>query len=226
MSSGSAREAVILKLWSQGVTRSAIRERLCCGAAAIDEALRGPGRGRAAPRLLTPSAFWTPERTERARSMWLAGESAAAIAAALGASRNAVLGKLARLGVARSDDVGRANREAGSRKGAERSAAARAKVSVRPELKMVATPARPSPSEPEPEPLTDLMGLEAHMCRWPIGEPDEAGFGFCGRRAEGSFCPNHRRRAYLAGPLEPIERLAGLQARETAPGAFDGWERR
>ena len=35
------------------------------------------------------------------------------------------------------------------------------------------------------------LGLDA--CRWPIGEPDQAGFGFCGRTRVGhsSYCVGH-----------------------------------
>jgi GcrA cell cycle regulator len=227
MSSGSARQAVIIKLWSQGATRKLIRERLHCGGAAIDEALgalarTGGGGAEAGP--VRAGSGWSPARIERARAMWLAGESAAVIGKALGVTRNAVIGKLARLGVARPDAVSRANREAGARKGAGVSATARAKAPARPVLKVVANAARPRPSEPEPEPLASLMRLTSHMCRWPIGEPEQAGFGFCGRPAQRSFCPDHARRAYLAEPLEPIERLAGLERRPDR--RFPGGERR
>lgn len=46
-------------------------------------------------------SFWTPEKADRAERLYLAGRSADQIAKALGATRNAVLGKLHRKGVLR-----------------------------------------------------------------------------------------------------------------------------
>jgi GcrA cell cycle regulator len=132
---------------------------------------------------------WTADHIARAQAMWLAGRSAAAIGTALGLTRNAVIGKLSRLGVARG--------EAGEP----------ARPAVLEKMR------KPRAPKAELAPTADLMALGPHMCRWPIGEPGAAGFGFCGRPAEESFCPAHRRRAYQQGPLEPIERLAGLEPR-------------
>lgn len=59
--------------------------------------------------------------------------------------------------------------------------------------------------EPLPEakgqlsPTCDLLGLGGCMCKWPIGDPQHAGFGFCGRRADdGPYCPSHAKRAYAS----------------------------
>jgi len=40
--------------------------------------------------------------------------------------------------------------------------------------------------------------LKENSCRWPIGEPDQPGFGFCGcRKAEGSpYCEHHSAQAF------------------------------
>ena len=43
--------------------------------------------------------MWTPELTERVRSLYLAGRSYAQIARATGLTRNQVAGKLSRMGV-------------------------------------------------------------------------------------------------------------------------------
>jgi len=47
--------------------------------------------------------------------------------------------------------------------------------------------------------LTDLdQGAVLTQCRWPIGDPLEPGFGFCGRACQegSSYCATHHRRAY------------------------------
>ena len=49
------------------------------------------------------------------------------------------------------------------------------------------------------------------MCRWPIGDPDEAGFSFCGQSVEGQrpYCHGHSRLAYKngAGTTADMDRL-------------------
>jgi GcrA cell cycle regulator len=219
----SERDALILKLWNAGVTRQAIRNRLGCGSVAIERALATQAaQGRwVAPRRGPREAMWTPERIEQARRMWLAGDSAAKIGRALEVSRGAVTGKLTRLGVVRAETVAvRLRRPAAEP--AERAAAIEPAPQLRPHV----------PGVEEPPATTDLLGLGAHMCRWPIGEPDAAGFGFCGRPAKGAYCETHRRRAYSPEPLEPIEAVAGLKPERPAgrerpaPAVFDGWARR
>jgi GcrA cell cycle regulator len=55
-------------------------------------------------------------------------------------------------------------------------------------------------------PTANILGLETHSCRWPIGNPDSHDFGFCGREktARGSYCDEHARGAFrkLASPSE------------------------
>ena len=48
-----------------------------------------------------PEAWWTPERVERAKDMRVLGMSGHQIARALGTTKNAVIGKLYRLGISR-----------------------------------------------------------------------------------------------------------------------------
>jgi GcrA cell cycle regulator len=44
----------------------------------------------------------------------------------------------------------------------------------------------------------DLLDLREHMCRWPIGDPQDDSFHFCGRhKASGiSYCDHHARQAF------------------------------
>lgn len=42
-----------------------------------------------------------------------------------------------------------------------------------------------------------LMELGPFHCRWPVGDPTEAGFFFCGGVAtDGPYCASHARRAW------------------------------
>jgi GcrA cell cycle regulator len=49
--------------------------------------------------------------------------------------------------------------------------------------------------------LATCATLAAHMCRWPIGDPDCTDFTFCGRASEGGrpYCEGHSRLAYKRG---------------------------
>jgi GcrA cell cycle regulator len=45
-----------------------------------------------------------------------------------------------------------------------------------------------------------LMELNGQTCRWPIGDPTHADFGYCGdRRVRGAYCEAHANIAYLQG---------------------------
>lgn len=56
-----------------------------------------------------------------------------------------------------------------------------------------------SPEVEEPR-ITDIMELQRHHCRWPVGEPGKEGFGWCGEKAvEGlPYCHRHCARAYYS----------------------------
>lgn len=52
--------------------------------------------------------------------------------------------------------------------------------------------------ETKVRPVVALLDLEPHHCRWPIGNPRSADFGFCGANRESPltpYCCEHHRRA-------------------------------
>ncbi|MFI4973147.1 MAG: GcrA family cell cycle regulator [Caulobacterales bacterium] len=142
---------------------------------------------------------WTDDRVETLKKLWLDGLSASQIAKQLGGvTRNAVIGKVHRLGLS-----GRAAPSQPSRPTFK---------APRPARPSTMQPARarsdqPHPHHapvPRPAPYVELPGtatvltLGAHMCKWPIGDPASDDFTFCGRRAsdEGPYCIEHARVAY------------------------------
>ncbi len=62
--------------------------------------------------------------------------------------------------------------------------------------------------------LATCVTLGARMCKWPIGDPDETGFSFCGRPSEGErpYCQGHARMAYK-GSTGTASDMARLFAR-------------
>jgi GcrA cell cycle regulator len=145
-------------------------------------------------------AFWTPERITELKTLWLDGKSAREISAEFGGavSRNAVIGKLNRLGLS-DKSRGDAVRAHVSRKTARRQQ--RARRAARPiaavwqpnKSKAEDVPYREPPPDVPVEKRVKHNDLEAHHCRWPCGDPKEADFGFCGsQKAPGvSFCKHH-----------------------------------
>jgi GcrA cell cycle regulator len=146
---------------------------------------------------------WNDERIALLTQLSHEGLSASQVALRLeGVSRSAVIGKVHRLGIA-----GRHRpalpRNLGNR--APRSTRA-ASASRRPGD--VRAPREPKPAPYvvfEAYPTATLVTLAEHGCRWPIGEPDQADFGFCGRLrvGRGSYCQGR-------SPMASHCRLAAL----------------
>lgn len=59
-------------------------------------------------------------------------------------------------------------------------------------------PVEPLPDEAHTGPVVALEDLEPHACRWPLGDPKQPGFGFCGaRKVTGlPYCAGHAARAF------------------------------
>ena len=165
---------------------------------------------------------WTDERVETLKRMWVEGSSASTIAKALGGgvTRNAVIGKVHRLGLS--------NRAAGApTEAAEPVEAAAPAEAPRPEPRPIPAthsaeppptpmrgriipagqplPPQPSANEISPEALAsvrevekgaarlNLMELTERTCKWPIGDPATEDFWFCGLAAQPGkpYCEAH-----------------------------------
>ena len=142
---------------------------------------------------------WTDERVETLKKLWLDGLSASQIAKQLGGvTRNAVIGKVHRLGLS-----GRAAPSHPSRPAFKAPRPPRPISMPTPRARSLEPRPHATPA-PRPAPFVELPGtatvltLGAHMCKWPIGDPSSSDFTFCGRRAsdEGPYCIDHARVAY------------------------------
>ena len=167
---------------------------------------------------------WTDERVERLSRLWLEGLSASQIAADLGegVSRNAVIGKVHRLGLSgRSTSpsseaaIVEIEMQAEPAFVADSSTAAMDVGQIDEEedlpidlpIEIEAAPVplaidlsalRPRDAAlPQPGRVT-MLELGATMCRWPLGDPTSAEFRFCGCRATSGlpYCPEHARVAF------------------------------
>lgn len=134
---------------------------------------------------------WTDERIERLKKLWSEGLSASQIAAELGGvTRNAVIGKVHRLhlsGRVKTSST-TAQRSRKSVRPAARTAAPQRVVTQRGNLAVVQTLETEEvvvyrPAEEVVVPISrriSIMELREGTCRWPMGDPLDPDFVFCG----------------------------------------------
>ena len=157
---------------------------------------------------------WTDERVELLRQLWLDGKSASQISSQLGhgVTRNAVIGKVHRLGLAgrakAPSSPAAAPRVASAPRMSPRPASSGARAAVRgaTALALSAEPAidtRPVYQEQEDDVVVPMslrvtiVDLKEAMCRWPLGDPTSSDFRYCGSpAASGPYCAHHGRLAY------------------------------
>ena len=151
---------------------------------------------------------WTDERVEHLKRLWSEGLSASQIAAELGGiTRNAVIGKVHRLGLS---GRAKAPSAAVARPRKPRTAAPMFRAPrpmMRGNTALAAMPVYDMDPEPEPQPIENIvpigqrctiLELNEDKCKWPIGDPGQADFFFCGGKTVTGvpYCGYHSRIAY------------------------------
>lgn len=147
----------------------------------------------------TTGSAWSDEAVALMRAKWTDGLSATQIAGVLGRdlnvkkTRNAVIGKLHRLGLA-----GRVQRHNSKQRPPPRPRPVRVPT-------FSTTPPAPLPSALKTiaalgpiDPALGVLKLSRFTCRHPIGDPKHDGFAFCGRTCEETYCAEHMRLNYQA----------------------------
>ena len=171
---------------------------------------------------------WTEERVERLSRLWLEGRSASQIAGELGegVTRNAVIGKVHRLGLS-----GRDLAPAETPQLRAKATVTAEPIALPPLIEDVVAEIEVAPPTPQPIaidlqalratsdvviPLSDrvtILELGATMCRWPLGDPTSAEFRFCGCRSHSSlpYCAEHARVAFQpVADRRRVERMARI----------------
>ena len=163
---------------------------------------------------------WNDERVDLLSRLWLEGRSASQIATELGqgVTRNAVIGKVHRLGL--SGRVKLAPSAPATRlrvkpvnKQDERQPHV---VSIAPAMETLAPPPPAIAQRPSSDvviPFSNrvtIMELRDTMCRWPLGDPTSVDFRYCGSRsgALGPYCDEHARMAFQ--PTQERRRIARI----------------
>ncbi len=162
---------------------------------------------------------WNDERVELLKKLWADGLTASQIAGRIGAvTRNAVIGKVHRLGLSGRATTTRMKSHrprprpnTGTGAGGVAGGIAKRPIPAKPRFQNVGNTALRAlyhEAEPYVAPVEELViplaeqrsiqTLEECHCRWPIGDPQEAEFHFCGKtKAAGlPYCEFHARRAF------------------------------
>ena len=164
---------------------------------------------------------WTDERVELLKKLWGEGQSASKIAKELGGvTRNAVIGKVHRLGLSnRSTSNSKNETVPKGVKKTEKTATKKTKTSPKEKDTISETiptrrqiipagqplPPQPSANEISPEALArvsaiekkakklTLLELTERTCKWPVGDPATPDFWFCGLPTQSGkpYCEAH-----------------------------------
>jgi GcrA cell cycle regulator len=158
---------------------------------------------------------WNDERVDLLKKLWSDGLSASQIAGRLGGvTRNAVIGKVHRLGLSGRATTSRMKSHR------PRARAQSTRRLMKPRFANIGNPALRQlylgDTEPYTPPAEELViplnerksiqTLTETSCRWPIGDPQLADFHFCGRNKITGlpYCDFHARRAFQ--PPQPRRR--------------------
>ncbi|MBL4613756.1 MAG: global cell cycle regulator GcrA-like protein [Magnetovibrio sp.] len=129
------------------------------------------------------SEEWTPERIKILMGHWEEGLPTSEIGRRLGVTKNAVVGKVHRLGLKKRQSPIRQSTN----------------TTVQPKKpKKVASPTPVATKRPSGD-VVRLEELTNAMCCWPEGEPGKPDFHFCGKSAvhDKPYCEAHCARAYV-----------------------------
>jgi GcrA cell cycle regulator len=165
---------------------------------------------------------WNDERVELLKRFWAEGLSASQIASKMGGvTRNAVIGKVHRLGLSGRATPTRPLRGCESEAHVEDApevAYARSEIE-----KLIVEPEFIAPAVLASGDMATVATLKGNMCKWPIGDPAKDDFHFCGQSAPTGkpYCAYHAQLAFQPAqrrdrPMAPAARLIAEAAKRRA----------
>ena len=150
---------------------------------------------------------WTEQMVEELRKMWKEGLTTGEIGKRLNVSKNSIVGKVHRLGLSgrpspikkKDETEVKTAAPAKPAKPAAETAPAPAKKKPEPELKASPAPAPKACPAKNSGGNVGLTELDNHTCRWPVGDPKDENFHFCGKKVRigQTYCEEHAAQAYV-----------------------------
>ena len=147
--------------------------------------------------------IWTDEAVEELKRMWDRGMTTGQIAKALNVTKNSIIGKVHRLCLtARPSPIKKvpAKTEAKAVHSEKTSKPSKAESKVTDVSTSQDAPVvTEKPVIIDEETNIPLVKLDNHTCRWPIGDPRDDAFCFCGKRVKTgqTYCEEHAAIAYV-----------------------------
>lgn len=144
---------------------------------------------------------WTDEAVEELKKMWDRGMTTGQIAKALNVTKNSIIGKVHRLcltarpsPIKKFDEIKekKAVKAGTTAKSAKTSQTSAEKATMEKDVKSTTNTAFEKTNIP-------LVKLDNHTCRWPLGDPRDDDFCFCGKkvRTGQTYCEEHAAIAYV-----------------------------
>ncbi|MBR2299332.1 MAG: global cell cycle regulator GcrA-like protein [Alphaproteobacteria bacterium] len=147
---------------------------------------------------------WTTEMIDGLKQMWKKGLTTNEIAKELGVSKNSIVGKVHRLNLtARPSPI---KKKDGEDEINDIEIQKNEPVTKEPIVKEKSKVLKTSKIEintievkAHKNTCIKLSELDSHTCRWPIGDPKDEGFCFCGRKVKAgqTYCEEHAAIAYV-----------------------------
>ena len=136
---------------------------------------------------------WNEEKVEKLKELWGKGSTASQIAEIIGGiSRNAVIGKAHRLNLSSKIKTRNASSSQNFDNSSEENSSKQKRGRKSKFQSLIIE------KDFEPENPKKLEELDESSCKWPIGNPEEQSFYFCGRSSlkDFSYCKLHLLYAY------------------------------
>lgn len=204
------RQEAVIAAYQAGVMVKDIVQRFSVSSDSVRKIVGTAGIGRG----MAQRADWSDERIERMKKLWVEGLSASQIASELGGvTRNAVIGKIHRLGVTKRLDPMRQPRSAKVKheqrnieplKPVARKLRGDGFKTTTIPLRLAAPVVAYVPAKEVIIPVSrnvSIMELRDGVCRWPLGDPLHADFVFCGGDCNigRPYCAAHTNVAVVVG---------------------------
>ena len=149
--------------------------------------------------------IWTDEAVEELKKMWDRGMTTGQIAKALNVTKNSIIGKVHRLCLTArpspikkvsAKEISKSTPDVKQNKSAKSPKANRTSDEKNTVKEAIETADAPLSVE---ETNIPLVKLDNHTCRWPLGDPRDDDFCFCGKRVKTgqTYCEEHAAVAYV-----------------------------
>jgi len=146
--------------------------------------------------------IWTEEAVESLKKMWDQGMTTGQIAKALNVTKNSIIGKVHRLCLTARPSPIKKNPNTVAKSKTQNSVEGKNSQAMRTQTAAASDAGKKESAKAQPvveETNIPLVKLDNHTCRWPLGDPRDDDFCFCGKRIKTgqTYCEEHAAVAYV-----------------------------